>query len=237
MILGKDGARLSKRHGAVNVLAYRDEGFFPEALLNYLVRLGWSHGDQEIFSMQAMQELFSLEAVNRAPSTFNPEKLAWINQEYLKDKDVNTLSNILRSEYDYEKLDGEGYPALDNVVALYQDRVGTVKELAETIEVFYQDIVRYDEKSQNKFWKENTPNIVTAVKDQLETLEEWSVENLSMIIKDIVKTYEVGFAKVAQPLRIALLGSTNAPSIDALLEVCGKDLTLKRIEMALTELS
>jgi len=233
MILGADGARLSKRHGAVNVLAYRDEGYFPEAVLNYLVRLGWSHGDQEIFSMQDMIDLFDISDVNRAASTFNPEKLAWINQEYIKVRTPESLAEDLMAKYGYDNLVNEGKPNLINAVSLYQDRVTTLKELADVLEIFYQDVVRYDETSVKKFWKEATPAIVSNVRAKLMELDDWTTEKLSQVIKSVVSEQEVGFAKVAQPLRIALLGSTNAPSIDALLALCGKSLCLERIDKAL----
>lgn len=237
MILGSDGARLSKRHGAVNVMAYKEAGYLPDALLNYLVRLGWSHGDQEIFSRQEMIELFSLEGVNKAPAAFNPEKLEWLNQQYLKESDKHTLAGLLLEHWGDSKLDIKNGPELVNAVGLYQERASTINELAEQLQVFYHEHVHYSEKALKKHWKEASPTLLQAVQLKLQDVSEWTLENISPVIKSVVKENEVGFAKVAQPLRIAILGDTNSPSIDAVVTLVGREMAMARIQTALEQLS
>ena len=230
MILGSDGARLSKRHGAVNVMAYKEAGYLPEALLNYLVRLGWSHGDQEIFSLAEMIDLFTLEGVNRAPSAFNTEKLEWVNQQYIQTTDSSRIKNLLLEHWQTKTLDG---PDLESAVDIYKERANTIVDLGKYLQVFYSDEFEYAEKAVKKNWKENSAEILSAVKQKLMALDEWTQEELSEVLKATVSEFEVGFAKVAQPLRIAILGDTNSPSIDLILELVGREFALKRIEKAL----
>lgn len=230
MILGSDGARLSKRHGAVNVMAYKEAGYLPEALLNYLVRLGWSHGDQEIFSLAEMIELFTLEGVNRAPSAFNTEKLEWVNQQYIQTTDSSRIKNLLLEHWQTKTLDG---PDLESAVDLYKERANTIVDLGKYLQVFYSDEFEYAEKAVKKNWKDNSADILRVVKQKLLALDEWTQEELSEVLKATVSEFEVGFAKVAQPLRIAILGDTNSPSIDLILELVGREFALKRIEKAL----
>ena len=230
MILGADGARLSKRHGAVNVMAYKEAGYLPEALLNYLVRLGWSHGDQEIFSIPEMIELFTLEGVNRAPSSFNTEKLEWVNQQYLQETNSKRIKGLLLEHWNTGSVNG---PDLESAIDIYKERSNTIVDLGKYLQVFYSDDFEYAEKAVKKNWKENSAPILTAVKQKLLALDEWTQEELSEVLKNTVSEFEVGFAKVAQPLRIALLGDTNSPSIDLILELVGREFSLKRIDKAL----
>ena len=230
MILGSDGARLSKRHGAVNVMAYKEAGYLPEALLNYLVRLGWSHGDQEIFSIDQMIELFTLEGVNKAPSAFNTEKLEWINQQYIQEAVPTKIKKLLLAHWNKDEIEG---PDLTAAISLYKERANTIVDLASHLQVFYSDTFEYSEKAVKKNWKDNSAEILSSVKDKLLALDNWTLENLSSAVKATVNEFEVGFAKVAQPLRIALLGDTNSPSIDLILELVGREFALKRIDQAL----
>ncbi|MBT8140940.1 MAG: glutamate--tRNA ligase [Gammaproteobacteria bacterium] len=237
MILGADGSRLSKRHGAVNVMAYKEAGYLPEALLNYLVRLGWSHGDKELFSREEMIELFGLDDVNRAPASFDPEKLNWINQQYLKQAETPRLTGLLIEHWQGTSLNTDQGPDLGVAIDLYKERASTVNELGEYLQVFYQDTVTYSEKALKKNWKPNSQELLAAVYQQLETLEIWDLDSISAVIKAVVSGNEVGYAKVAQPIRIAVLGDTNSPSIDAVLALAGRELALKRIATALEQLN
>ena len=236
MILGSDGARLSKRHGAVNVMNYKLAGYLPEALLNYLVRLGWSHGDQELFTREEMVDLFTLEAVNRAPSSFNQEKLDWINQQYLKDTASEKLAKLLKEHWSTTGLNSDVGPQLNPLIELYKERASTVKELADMLQVFYLD-VEYSEKALDKNWNEGSSKLLTIASQRLQDLSEWTKEDIKGVIKAIVAEQSVGFAKVAQPIRIALLGDTNSPSIDAIVELVGRDFALERIQKALEKLA
>lgn len=236
MILGSDGARLSKRHGAVNVMNYKQAGYLPEALLNYLVRLGWSHGDQELFTREEMVDLFTLEAVNRAPSSFNQEKLDWINQQYLKDTSSEKLAKLLKEHWLTTGLNSDVGPQLNPLIELYKERASTIKELAQMLQVFYLD-VEYSEKALQKNWNESSPKLLSIAQQGLFDLSEWTKDDIKGVIKGIVAEQSVGFAKVAQPIRIALLGDTNSPSIDAIVELVGRDFALERIQKALEKLT
>ncbi len=173
MILGADGSRLSKRHGAVSVLEYRDEGYLPEALLNYLVRLGWSHGDQEIFSIDEMIELFDIGDINKSASTFNPDKLAWLNQHYIKNGDAKRLAEILKSQLEGGGIETENGPDLEGVVEAQRERAKTMAEMAQASQFFYSDFDRYEEKAAAKNLKPATAAGLEAVRDTLADLESW----------------------------------------------------------------
>lgn len=234
MILGQDGARMSKRHGAVGVMQYRDDGFLPEALLNYLVRLGWSHGDQELFSMQELLEHFSIEDVSRAPSTFNPEKLLWVNQEKIKALSAKQL--LERSSWHFSK---EGLDvAVDDhsvaVVGLIQERCKTLKDVVSQTRFFFSDVESYDEKAVKKWIKAGSSKLLSALIQKLDGLEDWQAESINACVQAVVDENQVGFAKVAQPVRIAVTGGTNSPSIDATLALLGREVSMSRLAAGLT---
>lgn len=237
MILGEDGKRLSKRHGAVGVMQYRDEGFLPEALLNYLVRLGWSHGDQEVFSREELIDLFRIEDVNRAASTFNSEKLLWINHEKIKALSAKEL--ITKSLWHYEQV---GISIVDEALAekaidLVKERTKTLLELVEQTRFFFKDVEQYDVAALKKWVKTATPGILTEVLKRLESLPEWTAEALHHVVQSTVDDLEIGFAKVAQPIRIAVTGGTQSPAIDETLFVLGRETTIKRIDNAIAAFS
>ena len=237
MILGEDGKRLSKRHGAVGVMQYRDEGFLPEALLNYLVRLGWSHGDQEIFSRDDLLELFRIEDVNRAASTFNPEKLLWINHETIKN--LSGAELFKKSAWHFQQA---GIQVNDKALAadaldLVKERAKTILELVEQVRFFFEDINEYDAAALKKWVKTATPDILTEVQTRLDALSDWSAEAIHHVVQSTVDDLEVGFAKVAQPIRIAVTGSTQSPAIDQTLLVLGRETSLLRIQQAITGFS
>ena len=233
MILGGDGARLSKRHGAVSVMAYRDDGFLPEALLNYLVRLGWSHGDQEVFSIDEMIQLFDLKDVNKAPGSFNQDKLLWLNQEYIKTADMTHLINQLEWHLNSQAIDVSNGPDVTKVIDALRERSKTLVEMAESMKMFYQDFDRFDEEAANKQFKPAVEPIIKALIDHYSRLEDWSSIAIHDVVKTVCDEQGVGFGKVGQPFRLALSGTGNAGSIDVVAELVGKDRTLARLKLPL----
>ena len=237
MINGPDGRKLSKRHGAVSVLEYEQEGFLPQALLNYLARLGWSHGDQELFSIEEMIRLFDLSSVNKSSASFDRDKLLWTNQHYIKQAPVSELAIQLKLQLGY--LDRgllaavENGPDLESVAQVYREKVKTMKEMAQQVSYLYLDTVHYDEQCAQKFLNSESVDILKAVHQQLSDLQQWDVDSIGAIIKSIVSESGLKFPKIAQPLRVAIKGNTNSPSIDQTLWLLGKDKCLKRIANAI----
>jgi len=230
MINGPDGKKLSKRHGAVSVMQYHEEGYLPEAVINYLVRLGWSHGDQEIFSLEEMIEKFDLDGINKSSSNFSIEKLQWINQQYLMALDPTYVAAQLAFYMLEHGINIETGPALTDVVLLLRERSKTLVEMVQNSRFFYEDISEYDAKSVKKHIKEQTPEILQSIKDKLSAIENWQAEAIQQVVQAVVDEKEVGFAKVAQPIRIAVTGCTTSPGIDQTLEMLGKDKTIARME-------
>ena len=233
MILGDDGKRLSKRHGAVSVLEYKDNGFLSDALINYLVRLSWSHGDQEIFTREEMISLFDARDVNTSASTFNTEKLLWLNQHYIKSKDHAELAEMLQKFIHEAYFNTDHGPDLIDVLKVYQERCNTLLELVQEIHFLYDDFDHYNEKLAKKQFKDSTLPVLESLKQQYEALEDWTAEAIHHVIENTVNTLEVGFGKVGQPLRLAVTGHGRSPSIDITLELLGKQRTLDRIELAI----
>lgn len=233
MILGEDGARMSKRHGAVGVMQYRDDGFLPEALLNYLVRLGWSHGDQELFSMDDLLSLFKIEDVSRSPSTFNPEKLLWVNQE--KIKALTPLQLLEKSQWHFIQagLDVDVNDLNATYVGLIQERCKTLIDVVNQTRFFFVEADEYEPAAMKKWIKPVSPSLVMALIAKLEGLDPWVAESIQAAVQAVVDENEVGFAKVAQPVRIAVTGGTMSPSIDQTLELLGRDVSLVRLKKAL----
>ncbi|RHW75307.1 glutamate--tRNA ligase [Colwellia sp. RSH04] len=233
MILGDDGKRLSKRHGAVSVMQYRDDGYLPEALLNYLVRLGWSHGDQEIFSRDEMIELFDLKDCNRAPSGFNTEKLIWVNQHYMKTMDPAYVAEHLAWHMNDQGIQTENGPALAEIVKVQADRVKTLKEMAEISSYFYQDFSEFDAKAAKKHLRGVAKEPLQLVKQKLSALENWQADAIHEAINATAEELDVGMGKVGMPLRVAATGGGNSPSLDVTLALLDKDKVLARIDLAL----
>ncbi|NCF63108.1 MAG: glutamate--tRNA ligase, partial [Gammaproteobacteria bacterium] len=207
MILGEDGARLSKRHGAVGVLQYRDDGYLPQALLNYLVRLGWSHGDQEIFSLQEMIDEFDIHDVNRKPSAFNTEKLDWLNQQYMKNLPAEEVARHLAWHFEHAGLDPEQGPALADLVSVQADRVKTLKEMTAQSRVFYENFDDFDPGAAKKHLRPVAEEPLRAIGNRLADLAIWEPERLNEVIRITAEELEVGMGKIAQPLRVALTGT------------------------------
>ncbi|HEX19352.1 MAG TPA: glutamate--tRNA ligase [Acidiferrobacteraceae bacterium] len=237
MILGADGSRLSKRHGAVSVMQYREEGYLPEALLNYLARLGWSHGDQEIFSIEEMIELFDISAVNKAAAAFNPEKLLWLNQQYIKVSPAPHLVHHASWHYGQRGIDpSAGGPDIQAVVETQRDRARTLVELVDNSAFFYREIDQYAEKDAKKHLK---PEVLPALKDlrgRLEALPDWQKQALHQAVVDTAEAHGLKMGKMAQPVRVALAGRAMSPSIDTTIELVGREQTLKRLDRAISYL-
>jgi glutamyl-tRNA synthetase len=237
MILGPDGTKLSKRHGAVSVMQYRDEGFLPEAILNYLVRLGWSHGDQEIFTLDELVRLFDIGDVNQSASAINPEKLLWLNQHYIRTLDPDHVARELSWHLGQIGIDPSTGPEPRDVVQVQRDRCHTLREMAEASVCFYREFADYDEKA---FQKNLTPAalpVLQALHDGFRALGAWEKEALHQVVLHTGEMLELKLGKVAQPLRVALTGSTMSPSIDETLALVGRERTLARIERAQAKIS
>lgn len=232
MILGPDGQRLSKRHGAVNVMQYRDEGYTPEALLNYLVRLGWSHGDQEIFSRQEMIEFFELSGINRAPSSVNPDKLVWLNQHYLKTLPVADLVQQLQWHLAHQQLDVSKGPALEDVILAQRERVKSLAELVTASRYFYEDVKDYDSQTAQKQFKPETAGYLTAVHAALAALPHWEDEAIHTAIQQACEGLGIKLGKLGPALRVAVTGSASSPSLEVTLRLIGREQSLARIQAA-----
>jgi glutamyl-tRNA synthetase len=233
MILGSDGARLSKRHGAVSVMQYRNDGFLPEALLNYLVRLGWSHGDQELFSIDEMIQYFELEKVNVSASTFNTEKLLWINHQYLMNSDPAHIAHHLSWHLGELGVDPTEGPALPEVVKAQRERCKTLVQMAAESVYFYKDFSSYDEAAVKKNFKSGSPEVLQHLWNQFNDLQVWDAEPLHQLVLQSAEQLQLGLGKVAQPLRVAVCGSGVSPAIDVVLALLGREKTLNRIEQAI----
>lgn len=233
MILGDDGKRLSKRHGAVSVMQYRDDGYLPEALLNYLVRLGWSHGDQEIFSREEMIELFDLTGCNRAPSAFNTDKLVWVNQHYMKTLAPSYVATHLAWHMAEQGINVENGPALEEIVKVQADRVKTLKEMAQISRYFYEDFTELGATAVKKHLRPVVKEPLQVVKEKLAALTDWSPAPIHAAINDTATQLEVGMGKVGMPLRVAATGGGNSPSLDITLALLDQQKVLDRIDQAL----
>ena len=237
MILGSDGARLSKRHGAVSVMQFRDEGYLPQALLNYLVRLGWSHGDQEIFSIDEMTEFFDLKDVNGAASTFNMEKLLWLNHHYLMHGEPADIVPHLIWHLGTHGINAANEKVdLIDLIKAQRERCKTLVEIANASIYFYREFENYEEKSAKKAFSAGSDNVLTHLKNAFAQLEHWEKEALHDVVKNTAEMLELGLGKVAQPLRVAICGSGVSPSIDITLSLLGREKTVARLERAISHI-
>lgn len=233
MILGDDGKRLSKRHGAVGVLEFRKQGILPQALLNYLVRLGWSHGDQEIFSMTQMQSLFDLAAVSRGVSSFNYEKLYWLNQHYLRTGGKAMIEpEVIWHCKRRQQAITEG-PDLAAVIAVQGERCQTVTELLDKSQYFYQDEVEYDSNAVKKHLRPVILEPLMHLLKQFQQLTAWEKQSLEQVVIETAMHFDLKMGKIAQPLRVAVTGSSMSPAIDDTLALIGQNRVIARLIQAI----
>jgi glutamyl-tRNA synthetase len=233
MILGPDGAKLSKRHGAVSVLQYREEGYLPEALLNYLVRLGWSHGDQEVFTLAEMARLFDIHDVNKAASAFNPEKLLWLNQQHMMRAPLRELALPLQWQLERLGVRAQDLDQLEGIAAAQRERSKTLKEMAQASLFFFREFEQYDEKAARKNLTAESRPLLSTVRAKLTELTPWAASGVHAVLEKVCVEAGVGLGKVAQPLRVAVSGGAVSPPIDQTVALLGREMTLKRIDRAL----
>jgi len=233
MILGDDGARLSKRHGAVSVMEYADNGYLPEAVLNYLVRLGWSYEDKELFTKEEMIELFDLKKVNKAPSAFNTSKLNWINQQYIQKTDSQRLADLLKTRLDVLNVSVPENIDLVKIVDMFKERAVTINDMADSALFLFNDIEEYAETAVKKVFKQAAILPLETLIKKMTDVTDWGNANLHGLIEDTVNELEVGFGKVGQPLRVALTGQSSGPANDEIMKVLGQEESIKRTQNAL----
>ena len=236
MILGPDGAKLSKRHGAVNIMQYREDGYLPEAMLNYLVRLGWSNGDKEIFSIEEMIEDFNLEHISASPSRFDFEKLGWINKHYIKHSKFEDIADEVEYHFASAGLDTANGPELSSLVEAMAEKVETLKEMAEKSKYFYVDVIAYDDSAIKKHYKTATGDILKVALTNFNALSDadWQDETLlHSIIGATAEQCECGMGKVGMPVRVAVTGSGQSPDIGITLKLLGKNRVISRISTAI----
>ena len=228
MILGDDGTKLSKRHGAVSVMQYHEEGYLADAVINYLARLGWSHGDDEIFSRGQFIQWFDLDHITASSAQFNTEKLRWVNQHYIKLANDTDLVADLRERMARRGLDIDKGPDALKVVALVKERAATLNDLADEATLFYQDLAPCADLLSQHVTEENLAALL-ALKDRLKQIE-WTREALGALIKDVAKEFNLKMPKLAMPVRVLVTGEPQTPSIDATLELLGRERVLARLE-------
>ena len=237
MILGPDGQKLSKRHGAVGVMQYRDDGYLPHAILNYLVRLGWSHGDQEIFSRTQMIELFDIADVNHSASRFDIDKLNWLNQQYLKNDDPDTVAAHLDWHLRHAGYDLESGPAAVDVVVALRDRVHTLKDMAERAKVWFEPLRDYDDAAVAKHLTDAAVAPLASMRERLADAPKWTPEAVHAALAHTSEALGLGLGKIAQPLRVAITGTQVSPSIEHTVYLAGRDAALERIDAALERIA
>ncbi len=230
MILGADGKKLSKRHGAVSVMRYREEGYLPDALLNYLVRLGWAHGDQELFTREEMIQLFDIHDINQSAATFDRDKLLWLNQQYLKTSSYSQLAEELAWHIKQQYLSTIDGPDLEALFNVQKERTKTLQDLVSDSRIFYQTYETYDKKAATKYLKAGAVEVLESLYDAFETVSDWNRVRLHEIVETVAEAHDLKMGKVAQPIRVAVTGRAASPSIDTTLELLGKKCTLSRIK-------
>ena len=233
MINGDDGKKLSKRHGAVSVMQYRDDGYLPEALLNYLVRLGWSHGDQEIFTREEMIKYFTLNAVSKSASAFNTDKLLWLNHHYINALPPEYVATHLQWHIEQENIDTRNGPQLADLVKLLGERCKTLKEMAQSCRYFYEDFAEFDADAAKKHLRPVARQPLEVVRDKLAAITDWTAENVHHAIQATADELEVGMGKVGMPLRVAVTGAGQSPALDVTDHAIGKTRSIERINKAL----
>lgn len=237
MILGPDGKRLSKRHGATSVTDYRAEGYLPEAVVNYLVRLGWSFGDQEIFSLDELVEKFTLDNVGKSAAVFNPEKLEWLNSHYLRSKPPEKIAGLLIPLLNEKGIHSEVDEKLVKIVRELTQRAKTLNDIADSLDYFYTDQITYEDKADNKFFKPEILPVLEDITQGLTSLEDFTIENMKEVFERVMAERELKLGKIAQPVRVALTGGTVSPGIFEVMDILGKDEVLDRLNKAVSHIS
>jgi glutamyl-tRNA synthetase len=237
MILGPDGAKLSKRHGAVSVLQYEEEGFLPDALLNYLVRLGWSHGDQEVFTREQMIAAFDIHDVNKAASAFNPEKLLWLNQQHMMHTPAAQLVPYFAAQLRRLGIESGDQGLLEGVIVAQRERAKTLKEMAHSSRFFFVDSIEIDAQARAKHLTAEGLGRLGQVRERLAALPEWTAPAIHAAVNDLATELAIGLGKIAQPVRVAVAGVAVSPPIDATLALLGRERTLARMDAALAQKS
>ncbi|NTU43327.1 MAG: glutamate--tRNA ligase, partial [Nitrospirales bacterium] len=233
MILGSDKTRLSKRHGATSVMAYKDEGYLPDALVNYLVRLGWSYGDQEVFSREELINYFSMENIGKSASVFNPEKLLWLNSQYINNSDPAELAEMVTPFLVKAGIIAEGrqldIPWLARAVASLKERCRTLVELANSLGYYIAEEVEIDPKAGEKFLTPENRKLLAELRDLLAAIPEFTAPEIEKVFLDITNRHGIKLGAIAQPTRVALTGGTVSPGIYEVMEIMGKEKSLARI--------
>jgi glutamyl-tRNA synthetase len=237
MILGADKTRLSKRHGAVSVMAYKEMGYLPDALVNYLVRFGWSYGDQEVFTRDELINYFSFENIGKSSAVFNPEKLLWLNSRYIINSSSEKLADLVMPFLLKEKIVSEGQ-MLDNVwlskaINTQKERSKTLIELAHSLRYYISEDVEYNEKAKIKFLNEKTLPYLIELKDRLASIPDFSASEIEKVFISIIEKHGIKLGNLAQPVRVAMTGKTESPGIFEVLEIIGKEKTIKRLGKAI----
>jgi glutamyl-tRNA synthetase len=233
MILGQDGKRLSKRHGAVSVLQYRNEGYLPQALLNYLVRLGWAHGDQEVFTREEMIELFDIKDINHAAAIFNPDKLLWLNQHYIKEGAPECIVPHLIWQMERLGIPLDKGPMPEQLLQAQKERAKTLAELASNSRFLYEDLEGYDERATARHLTNDAADVLEISMAALKSVDEWRAQAIHQAVTQVSESKGLSLGKVAQPLRVAVSGRAISPPIDVTLELMGRTRALARLEQAI----
>lgn len=233
LILGADRTRLSKRHGATSVMAYKESGYLPQALMNYLVRLGWSYGDQEVFSRDEIIEKFSLDNVGKAAGIFNPEKLLWLNAHYIKEEKPENLSRLLIPFIEKRGYKAEDNETLQKIALVLRKRSKTLVEMADSSEFFFKDAVEYNKKAAEKFLKPEAIETFQILIERLGNLQTFNQEAIETVFKEVSSQRDLKLVKIAQPVRVSLTGSTASPGIYEVIEILGKKKVVDRLQKAI----
>ncbi|MEC9376163.1 MAG: glutamate--tRNA ligase [Pseudomonadota bacterium] len=234
MILGEDGVRLSKRHGALNVLDYRQQGFLPAAVLNYLARLGWSSGDQEIFSLEQLIKLFDVSDVNASAAKFDPDKLLWLNQQYILSSDPENLLPGLIDQFESLGMDIKNGPNPIDVIISFRERAQTLRDMAASAAYLYTDEIELEAAAAKKHLRPAVKEFLQIARDRFVNLELWEAEVIRKEVQSVAEQHEINFGKIGQPLRVAVTGGGVSPPIDLTLELVGQARSISRLDKALS---
>ncbi|MEE9251787.1 MAG: glutamate--tRNA ligase [Thermodesulfobacteriota bacterium] len=235
MIMGPDRTKLSKRHGAISVTAYRDMGYLPEALINYLARLGWSHGDQEIFSTEELIEKFTLDTVGKSAAVFNPDKLLWLNGWYIRNKPARDIAATVLPTIQEKGLPAEFDERFVAIVDMVRERAKTLLDITDSMDYFYTDEITYEEKARKKFLVPENTAVFDTLIEMLSTLESFDTQTIYEAFNEVIERKGLKLIKLAQPARVALTGGTVSPGIFEVMEMLGKDVVIKRLKKAQAE--